>query len=180
MNALISYFNNNGLEHFLSNTYGLYLPMLISVIIIIMADKKELFKKENIVMFLISVIGCFILSAGVEVEVTEMINGNEVTLIANQVHIVNVFAIVYIISFIKEDKKLLPYNYAALWVFSFFSLWLVDGYQATMNYDKSYFDSGVGGVGIFDGLLLDPLLACTISYFLQKVRLSKKADLVIG
>lgn len=175
MNSIMEFFNNNGLSFLMDNKFGLYLPMTISIIIFIFADKKALFSKENLIMFAMALVGCFLLSAGIETEATRMVGDNEITITFNQVHIVNVFAIIYILFFVKAENKERKYNFAALWIFSFLTLWLVDGYHATFHYDKGFFDAGVGGAGILDGLLLDPLLACTMCFILQKIKENRPA-----
>jgi hypothetical protein len=171
MTTIIDFFLNNGLGHFINNLYGLYLPLIISVIIIVFADKKELFKKENIIMFVISIIGCFLLSTGVSITHTQMIDDVSLVSEINQVHIVNVFSILYLLYFAKKENREKRYNFGAIWIFSFLSLWLTDGYLATVSYGASgLFDSGVGGAGVFDGLLLDPIIGCFFAYILQKVK----------
>lgn len=166
MASLIAYLNTNGLGHFTSNLYGLYLPLFITIILLFFSY-KEFLKKENLILFVLGLIGCFILSYGKTITSNNYINGVEIPITYNQFHSVNVFGLLYLIRVSLPLGKDIKMNYSVMWIGSFITLWIVDGWYAFSEFGKNWFSSSIGGAGIFDCLLLTPIVSIIGIFFIQ-------------
>jgi len=172
MEDIAIFLNNNGLSILNTNLFGLYLPLLI------FSDKKSLFSKENNIMVLISIVGCILSSFIINWYLNLISDGSEK--IVNQIQIMNVFPILYLLLNTLKSRRDNKYNFSALWLFSFLPLWLADSAAASIIYDaKILFDSGIGGAGILDGLFLCPAEVCLFAYIIQKVKSTKYNEINI-
>jgi uncharacterized membrane protein len=166
MASWINLLNENGFSFLTTNMVGLYLPLMISLILSLFFI-KDLLKKENIILFVIGLIGCYFLSYGVEKNDYIEINNVMTNLKYNQFHSVNVFGILYLLYYSLPSGKKIKLNFSTLWVYSFISLWIVDGWYAYENFNQNWFSSSIGGAGIFDGLLLTPLVSVLGALLIQ-------------
>tara|TARA_Y100000588_G_scaffold159664_1_gene173594 strand:+ start:8079 stop:8624 length:546 start_codon:yes stop_codon:yes gene_type:complete len=157
MTSLINYLNVNGLGFLTSNIFGLYLPLLITLVLLFKA-RKELFKKENIILFLVGLIGGYIFSYGQTITQYNYINGEMIPFVYEQFHSVNVFGVLYLLYFTLPLGKKINFNFSILWSYSFLTLWLTDGFYAYTEFNQHWFSSSIGGAGILDGLLLTPIV----------------------
>ena len=167
MTSLITYLNANGFAQLTSNLYGLYLPMFITIILIIFA-RKSLISKENIILFTLGLIGCFILSYGKTITDFNYINGVAIPITYSQFHSVNVFGILYILCRSLPLGKKIEMNYSVVWIGSFTTIWIVDGWYALTEFNQGWFADGIGGAGILDGLLLTPIASVIGAYLVKK------------
>ena len=113
MTSLINYLNVNGLGFLTSNIFGLYLPLLITLILLFKA-RKELFKKENIILFLVGLIGGYIFSYGQTITQYNYINGEMIPFVYEQFHSVNVFGVLYLLYFTLPLGKKINFNFSNL------------------------------------------------------------------
>lgn len=157
MTSLINYLNVNGLEFLTSNIFGLYLPLIITMVLLFSA-RKELLKKENVILFLIGSIGCYFFSYGQTITQYNYINGEMIPFIYNQFHSVNIFGVLYLLYFTLPLGKKINFNFSILWSYSFLTLWLMDGWYAYTEFNQHWFSPAIGGAGIVDGLLLTPIV----------------------
>lgn len=159
---LISVYNSN-FSFLLSNIFGLYLPFLISFIFIIKFS-KEIFNKNNLVIFLLGVIVTFMTS--------NPIIGEDFS----QLHLTNYVGIFYLLFFvfIEKNKEM---SIPSVFTLSFLAMWIIDGYYAITLFNSHPFSSAIGGAGVFDGLLIDPLLTSLGVYIINEVRERKNNKL---
>lgn len=174
MTSLINYLNVNGLGFLTSNIFGLYLPLLITIILLFNARKKIL-KKENIILLIAGTIGSFIFSYGQTITQYNSINGEIIPFVYNQFHSVNIFGILYLLYFCFPIGKKINFDFSILWSYSFLTLWLTDGLYAYTEFNQHWFSSGIGGAGILDGLLLTPIVT-VFGAFLIKWADNKKRE----
>tara|TARA_B100000073_G_C23721213_1_gene567736 strand:+ start:277 stop:822 length:546 start_codon:yes stop_codon:yes gene_type:complete len=154
---LMDYFNSNGMSILNSNVFGLYLPLLITLVLLFKA-RKELLKKENIILLIIGAIGSYIFSYDQAINQVIYINGEQVSFTYHQFHNVNVFGILYLLYFTLPFEKIMNFNFSILWSYSFLTIWLSDGLYAYTEFNQNWFSYSIGGGGILDGLLLTPLI----------------------
>lgn len=156
--------HNSNFSFLLSNVFGLYLPLIISSILIF-KNHKDIFTKINIQIFIIGLIGIFVTSNPI---VSEDFS---------QLHLTNYVGILYLLYFVFLEKTKLM-NIPSIFVMSFFAMWIVDGYYAISLFDSHPFSSAIGGAGIFDGLLVDPLLTSLGVYVVNKLRKNRMEKLL--
>ncbi len=156
MDSFFIMLHNSSFSFLLSNIFGLYLPLMISFILIL-KNAKEIFTKTNIQLFFLGLLAIFLTSDPI---LTEDFS---------QLHLTNFVGILYLLYFVFFNKKDLM-NIPTVFVLSFFAMWIVDGYYAITMFDSHPFSSAIGGAGLFDGLLIDPLLTSLGVYVVNKLR----------
>lgn len=175
MASILEFLKNNGMEILTTNIFGLYLPLLISILFIMFGNKKKIFNKSNILLFAISITGTFLFCNTINVTSHVELNGILIEKSYDQVHLVNIFGILYLLLKSLPVEEMKEINISTLWIYSFFSLWIVDSYQAITTFEQtSIFAKGIGGAGIMDGLLLTPLITILGGILIEKSKKLKE------
>lgn len=150
------------LTFLMTNKIGLYLPLLISIYLIIRTKIIEDYKTniQSIICFTIGTIFCVMLSYSV-IEETDFYY-------SESLYTKNYFGVFYLFWFGLLEKNY-NFNLSVVFIGTFFSKLLADFYFAIFVKDISIFSSGIGGAGLFDGLLIDPLFAVLVIFLLKKL-----------
>jgi hypothetical protein len=151
----------------LSNKLGFYLPLLLSLgLVHKYALWKEMAKPQTLLIILVGILMCFHFAKYTETSyvTTSLIDG--VPILNDHsfggLYIWNYFGALYLCYEGLYVKNYGKFNAPLYFVGSFFALALGDIYFVYMKMGL-WFHSGIGGAGIFDGLLVAPLFAyCVI------------------
>ncbi len=159
MDSFFISLHNSNFSFLLSNVFGLYLPLILSLFLIT-KFYKEIFNKINIQIFVIGLILIFVTSS-------PMVSED-----FSQLHLTNYVGIFYLLYFVFfENKKLM--SLPTVFVLSFLAMWIVDMYFAVSLFNSHPFSIAIGGAGVFDGLLVDPLLTTLGVHIINKLRIKK-------
>jgi hypothetical protein len=163
MSLDLNFIISNNLFFLLDNRLGLYFPLLISIGLIINYRLWDEFKNiQTSIIFLISPFICILLSTH-KIETAErisFINGEKIinTFEFSNLYMDNYFGAIMLIWFFFIKNDLSIFKPQLFFIGTFFTLLIGDIYFAyTVGHD--IFSSGIGGGGIFDGLLVDSIFA---------------------
>jgi hypothetical protein len=169
----------HNLEFLMNNIYGLYLPILITLIFFIKSDVlKKFLNIELFVLFIFSAFLCTFLSEVLYItdhQVFYTSTGQELNVRGDLegLYTNNYFPAIYLFWFglIKKDFN---FNIPVIWCGSFLSLWISDIFFAYFEKGEHLFSKNIGGAGFFDGLLVDPAFATLsviiLSYLIKKAQ----------
>jgi hypothetical protein len=174
------------LEFLMNNIYGLYLPILITLIFFIKSDVlKKFLNVELFTLFIFSAFLCTYLSevlSIIDIRTIQIDTGQKITITGDLegLYTNNYFPAIYLFWFglVKKDFN---FNVPVIWCGSFLTLWISDIFYAHYEKGEHLFSNNIGGAGLFDGLLVDPafstLTVVVLSYLIKatKNRKNKKS-----
>lgn len=153
----------------ISNTYGFLLPAFLSIIIFIFMEKKDERKIYGLA-YLVSVAFIFIMiffNFGYEMKETKVFSS---------LHFVSIYPLIILISFFYHAERYSirkPINAGWMFIGTFSSLSITDFCLSYILKGDDFRFEGIGGAGIFDGLLIATLLAWIPTLLINKAIIKK-------